>query len=257
MNKIYTIYSITNKINNKKYIGFTGKTIQCRLGEHLAAAKVREKSKGRLYAAIRKYGKENFYIDAICCSKDRIYTLHELEPYFIQKYNTIESGYNINLGGPGLSYHTDETKKILSELAKKRKETGWISPSKGKKRSKEICNKMSLGIKRAWSEGKFNSAWTEERRIKQSQLFTGNKNPFYGKKHKRESIANRPKRTQESIDAHSKKWEITTPEKDVIQIINLNKFCKEKGISPGTLRLVSIGLRTHHKGYKCRQIQQK
>jgi hypothetical protein len=50
-NKSYLIYSITNKINNKKYVGFhiTGNVFDGYMGSGVAIKR-----------AIKKYGKENF-----------------------------------------------------------------------------------------------------------------------------------------------------------------------------------------------------
>lgn len=93
------IYLITNKINNKKYVGKTTQSIEKRWQEHISDSK-REKCEIRpLYRAIRKYGIENFTIKEIeKCNTDN---LSEKEKYWIQYYNTYEDGYNATLGGDG------------------------------------------------------------------------------------------------------------------------------------------------------------
>lgn len=93
------IYLITNKINNKKYVGKTTATIEKRWLEHIADSK-KEKCEIRpLYRALRKYGIDNFFIKEIekCDIKD----LSKREQYWIQYYNTYENGYNATLGGDG------------------------------------------------------------------------------------------------------------------------------------------------------------
>lgn len=35
---MYTIYLITNKVNNKKYVGITSKSVEVRFAQHLKAA---------------------------------------------------------------------------------------------------------------------------------------------------------------------------------------------------------------------------
>ena len=93
------IYLITNKINNKKYVGKTTKSIKERWEEHLKDSK-KEKCEIRpLYRAIRKYGIENFTIEEI--EKCNIISLSEKEQYWIKYYNTYEDGYNATLGGDG------------------------------------------------------------------------------------------------------------------------------------------------------------
>lgn len=93
------IYLITNKINNKKYVGKTTQSIEKRWQEHISDSK-REKCEIRpLYRAIRKYGIENFTIKEIeKCNTDN---LSEKEKYWIRYYNTYEDGYNATLGGDG------------------------------------------------------------------------------------------------------------------------------------------------------------
>lgn len=93
------IYLITNKINNKKYVGKTIHSIEKRWKEHIRDSK-KEKCEIRpLYRAIRKYGAENFSIKEIDTGQGE--ELSDKEQYWIQHYNTYEDGYNATLGGDG------------------------------------------------------------------------------------------------------------------------------------------------------------
>ena len=93
------IYLITNKINGKKYIGKTTKTIEKRWHEHFLDSKKNEYQKRPLYRAIKKYGIENFVINQLEeCSNNN---LSEQEKYWIQYYDTYKNGYNATLGGDG------------------------------------------------------------------------------------------------------------------------------------------------------------
>lgn len=93
------IYLITNKINNKKYVGKTTQSIEKRWKEHISDSK-KEKCEIRpLYRAMRKYGIENFSIIKIEKCDTKI--LSEREQYWIQYYNTYKDGYNATLGGDG------------------------------------------------------------------------------------------------------------------------------------------------------------
>ena len=93
------IYLITNKINNKKYVGKTIHSIEKRWKEHIRDSK-KEKCEIRpLYRAIRKYGAENFSIKEIDTGQGE--ELSSKEQYWIRHYNTYEDGYNATLGGDG------------------------------------------------------------------------------------------------------------------------------------------------------------
>ena len=97
------IYCITNKINNKKYIGKTDFSLIKRFREHIndAFSKSRHTENRPLYRAIRKYGVCNFSISIVCecCEEDA----DSLEIFYIKKYNTYNNGYNATLGGEGTS----------------------------------------------------------------------------------------------------------------------------------------------------------
>lgn len=88
------IYKITNKINNKVYIGQTTRSIKKRFSRHC-----NEKSCAAIHMAIKKYGKENFEI-TILQNCDNKKDLNKKEKYFIKYFNSkIPNGYNICSGG--------------------------------------------------------------------------------------------------------------------------------------------------------------
>lgn len=91
------IYKITNKINNKVYIG-QSKNISRRWREHKRHYKNKNNS-SVLYKAIRKYGLENFLFEIIeLCDESK---LDELEIKYIANYksNNKNYGYNLTEGG--------------------------------------------------------------------------------------------------------------------------------------------------------------
>lgn len=94
------IYKITNKINQKVYIGKTEKTIKERFKQHKVDYK-KEKVKNRpLYQAMNKYGIENFLIEEIEYVPLNIDS-SEREKFWIQYYDSYNKGYNATLGGDG------------------------------------------------------------------------------------------------------------------------------------------------------------
>lgn len=92
------IYKITNKLNNKIYIG-QSIDITRRWWEH----KHDNRSNSLIHLAITKYGEENFTFEVIEeCSQDQ---LNEREQYWIEFYNSFEDGYNLTRGGNSGFYY--------------------------------------------------------------------------------------------------------------------------------------------------------
>lgn len=93
------IYCITNLINKKQYIGKTTTSITKRFKEHCQDY-IRRKNEHRpLYAAMRKYGIENFIVEQLIeCEPDE---LSSYEQMYIDKLNTYKQGYNATKGGDG------------------------------------------------------------------------------------------------------------------------------------------------------------
>lgn len=123
------IYKYTNIINNKSYIGKT-KNINNRRVQHEKNITIRKNTK--FGNALRKYPIDNFNFSILCTIRtsdliklDNI--LNNLEMYFIKKYDSLNIGYNLTLGGDGfIGYkHSKETiikikqgKQFISEHTK-------------------------------------------------------------------------------------------------------------------------------------------
>lgn len=124
---MYQIYKITNKVNNKIYIGLTTKPLNIRYSEHCSKAK---STNYYLHNAIKKYGKENFVIENIEVCDDSNHMKIQ-EQYWIQKYRSYDRniGYNLTLGGEGCLglKHSDKTKMKIS-LACRGKNMGASNP---------------------------------------------------------------------------------------------------------------------------------
>jgi group I intron endonuclease len=99
------IYKITNKLNNKAYVGLSV-DIENRWKAHTTFAFKKCDTpyhKNRLYSALRKYGVENFKFEVIEeCEFDQ---LKEREIYWIAYYDTFNNGYNLTTGGDISGYN--------------------------------------------------------------------------------------------------------------------------------------------------------
>lgn len=92
------IYCITNKINNKQYIG-QSIDIKKRFREHCFSARHLENKDHNMpiHLAMAKYGIDNFRIDILeLCNLNE---LDEKEIYWIEKKQSYINGYNATIGG--------------------------------------------------------------------------------------------------------------------------------------------------------------
>ena len=102
------IYKITNKINNKCYIGQTIKNYEERFRQHQLNYTKEYFSQIVLYQAFKKYGIENFNFEPI--EEVEKNQLDEREKYWIKYYDSYYNGYNSTLGGRLVElYDWDET----------------------------------------------------------------------------------------------------------------------------------------------------
>ena len=106
------IYKITNDINGKVYIGQTVRPVWKRWINHVYQATHKEKSScPHLHRAIRKYGVDSFTCEPIVEASDMV--LDDLERYWINYYDSTNTGYNITVGGKNGCRTTDD--KIILE----------------------------------------------------------------------------------------------------------------------------------------------
>lgn len=151
------IYKITNKLDNKVYIG-QSVNIEKRWGEHKRAVNYTDEHTYNypLYRAIRKYGIENFIFEIVEeCSTQM---LTEREQYWMDYYNSkVPNGYNLEDAsepkkGEKCNFailtdnQTDEIIRLLSETTVPMSEIGKMynvsgacieDINKGRRRTKD------------------------------------------------------------------------------------------------------------------------
>lgn len=104
------VYKITNNINNKVYIG-QSINIKNRWKDHINALNREDSSCTLLQRAWKKYKQENFSFEILeLCSESE---LDDVEIKYIEFYDAIRNGYNIELGGNKNKHLSDETKKKI------------------------------------------------------------------------------------------------------------------------------------------------
>ena len=159
-----SIYKIANIINDKCYIGLTTLSIEDRFETHKRDTKAG--SQYLLHKAMRKYGSENFNISLIG-GANSFRELSYQEWLLIHINQTLSpNGYNLKEGGSRGSYKwTNEQKNKHSTSMKNRNFVTW--------------NKGTKGIMKSNS-----TTFT-------SKSTGGENNPFFGKKHREESVIKR------------------------------------------------------------------
>lgn len=116
------VYKITNKINQKKYVGQTTMPLEERWRQHCVRIYDRTR-KSALAGAMRKYGKENFLIETLAVAKS-IEELNVLESKYAQELNVyVPRGYNLKECGDGRG------KQHESSILKRCKSYRVISPT--------------------------------------------------------------------------------------------------------------------------------
>lgn len=142
------IYKITNKINNKSYIG-QSIHIERRFYEHQHES-YWDDSK-ILYQAFRKYGLNNFTFEVIeeCAPED----LNIKEQYWINFYHSYPNGYNMTCGGE-TNYGENHPKHKLTENDIKDIRTRYAK----KERKKEVYQLYKDRI----GESGFSKIWKGE-----------------------------------------------------------------------------------------------
>jgi len=153
------VYCHINKINGKRYIGETTRTLKQRVN---CGKKYSRRYK--FGKAIDKYGWDNFetvILETIECDdiKELEQKLFERETYWITYYNSCKDGYNTTPGGCSSYLWSDDMKDRASKRLK------------GHKVSKETCLKISQSKK-----GKKRPPVSEETRLKLSQASRRRKN---------------------------------------------------------------------------------
>jgi group I intron endonuclease len=137
----YTVYEARNLINNKLYIGITGRPLAVRKRRHFHAS---ASGRGAIFgAAIRRYGKDNFNFRPLLVCPDLSYANYA-ERALIALY---KPEYNLTAGGDGvLGFKlSDEAKKKIGETHKGCKH--WL----GRKHKEETKAKMSAARTAYWA----------------------------------------------------------------------------------------------------------
>ena len=206
------IYKITNNINNKVYIGQTIKQRPTdRFSQHRYDSRnLKDNDNSYLHKAMNLYGVDNFSFEVIEEIENQF--LNEREIYWIQVYDSLTpNGYNLTLGGEG-------TKGFSRPQSLEEKEKRKESNKQFYLEHPEEREKISQRTKELWQNEEYRNKVTESNKKfyqEHPDMFKGENNPMYGKKHTEEAIG--------KIKAHAatKKQKIAQLDKETLEIIQI------------------------------------
>lgn len=210
------VYLVTNKVNGKKYIGYTLNSLEERKKTHIYKSRCKSnKHYHYLFSnALRKYGEENFTWEVLCtcASKEECC---EKEIFYIKKYNTMSpNGYNLTQGGDG-GIQSEETKA-----------------------------KISCSVKKYWEENKDSHPWLEFSHEKRSDMSkkawdTKRKNGYVPVRGFSRSEDSKLKMSSTKNEKNKLKWfNIIT--KETVEL-SLTKMAEYTGLSTGTFNHLKQG----------------
>lgn len=146
MEKNRGIYSITNKNNNKIYIG-SALNISNRWKIHLCQLRNNKHHSSYLQRSFNLLSEEFFIFKILEIIKDKN-KLIEREQYYIDLYKSYDINFGYNMapvaGSPIGTKRDNVVKEKLSKLWKKKYKDGYIHPMKGKTHSAETKEKQSI-----------------------------------------------------------------------------------------------------------------
>jgi len=186
------IYIITNKINNKKYIGQTTRSLNKRIYEYKAAYKYNKFYNQHLLSAFNKYGWNNFEFSIIDTAQS-IEELNTKEIKYINKYqsNNKEFGYNLENGGRNAIPDIETLNKMSKSHLEIKQTDNWIN--------KRIAKAGTVEAK------KYGKPKTEEEKLKLSKS-----SPKYWLGKNRDEI------TKQKISETKKNTGLSDKQKEVI-----------------------------------------
>ncbi len=244
---IYSIYKITNKINNKVYIGFTQQNPAVRFKQHIQYAnKCIGKRSTVFHKAIIKYGPDNFNIEIIFQSKSFEDCLI-METYFIEEYKShIDhpdcNGYNLTTGGRQARRSKATIDKWVKDVASKPKSDEWKKKASENRRKQESMKppKPILTL-----EDKEKKRLDGIEKMRKTLLDMGSRGELWVQSEVgRKFMSNKSKGRKQTDNAklklskaNSRSFLVEMPNGEIVVITNLRKAGIELGFDQGNMLL--------------------
>ena len=221
MDRIYTIYKHTNKINGKVYIGQTNQEPSRRWKNGNGY-----RNQDYFWNAIQKYSWGGFEHEILFSNLTHDEAdMKEKELISFYKSNDRQYGYNIANGGNSIGKHSEETKIKIKKA------------STGRKHTEETKEKMSKAKKGKESSFK-GKKHTEEAKRKSSESHKGRKNSYLVERNK---VFNARATSIVQLDSDGKLINEFKSIRDASSKTNINRLC---------IANVCKGKQNHAGGFK-------
>lgn len=213
------IYEIINNVNGKRYVGSTSDAFIRRWSKHKTALNSQTHPNSHLQNSWNLYGAQAFTFNVLERVTDLSHII-EREQWWIDnscpEYNIAPVAGN-TLG----KTHTADTKRRMSEIAKKRDPQTRRKNDITKKRHAEATREQ-------WKDQSIRQRMC-------SAIST--------------ALKGKPI-SQKTIDSHIKEWgNIKSPNGQIFEVRNLAEFCREHNLHGGAMHLLMTNRRTQHKGW--------
>jgi group I intron endonuclease len=176
MRAVGYVYVAKCKASGKAYVGQTIASVGRRFNAHLRSA--RNGSELPFHRALRKYGKDGFEVSTVQECAD-LEELNKAESFWIEKLGFFgEGGYNCTTGGEGYKV-LEETKRKVS-VARKGKHLSAAH--------RDRISTANKGERNPFYGRKHKQESIDMARPKISAKLSGERNPFYGKTHTEEAL---------------------------------------------------------------------
>jgi group I intron endonuclease len=254
----FVVYCHTSP-SGKKYVGITN-SYKLRILQHQ-----HKSNKCTAFAsAIKKYGWSSFNHEILATGLT-LHAANHLERFYIKYFNTLSpSGYNLRSGGDS-SIPCEETKQRMRENSHLLGKTGSNNHNSKKYLIIKPCGESVIvnGLRMfcitngLCDSGMYAvSAGKENHHKKHFCCLYNDKTHTYQKIIElslawKEKMISFDKHVTGSNHRHSKKYNIISPEGDVMIITGLNQFCRENGLAGGAMASVARGQSIQHKKFYC------
>jgi len=234
------IYSITNKVNGKRYVG-SSVDLKRRDYRHFINLKNNKHANSYLQNTYNKYGKGNFTFKIIVFCSEEDLLFYEQRAMDIYNSSNSEYGYNLSpTAGNNLGMKmSEEAKRKISESRKGKNHT---EETKKKMREAQKGKKHTEEAKRKISNESKGRKHTEETKKKMSEAKSGVNHPNWGKKFTEEH-------KKKLSEAHKEPIIVYKNEKYIKEFNSIKECAEQLNLDMGNISKVLTKKRKTCGGY--------